>query len=246
MLSAAAYLEAVWHRRALQAATEPAGMALAQRYLADSAIDTAIEVGHRLTNFVVRVARTSPDTHANLVALTRAGTLGPTYVPFATDDGDAWLSLNKETVIGLRKALDPSLHTASLEALRELMLSPEWVAAFDIRAENFHRWRKEHEYVTGVDANSGAAQDLYDREGNHTGHVVGGHGRRHKISDGLTEKTTDAAGDSIRRIAQAFDLILTNTVGVVLPTQHGGFTVDIDDPKGIRTHRVQPSTTTYS
>ncbi len=97
MLSAAAYLEAVWHRRALRAATEPAGMALAQRYLADSAIDTAIEVGHRLTNFVVRVARTSPDTHANLVELTRAGTLGPRYVPFATDDSDAWLSLNKET-----------------------------------------------------------------------------------------------------------------------------------------------------
>ncbi|MFI6432907.1 hypothetical protein [Rhodococcus oryzae] len=240
MLSAATYLEAVWHQRALEAKTEPAGMALAQRYLADSAIDTAIEVGHRLTNFVVRVGRTSPDAHANLVALTRAGTLGPTYVPFATDDFDAWLSLNKDTVKGLKKALDPALHAASLEALRELVVSPEWLAAFEIRAENFHRWRKEHEYVTGVDADSGNGRDLYDAAGNHTGRSVGGHGRRHKISDGLTEKTTNVAGDAIRRLAQAFDLILTNTVGTVLPTQHGGLTVDIDSSTGIRVYRVQP------
>ncbi|MGF7123289.1 hypothetical protein AB4Z09_25780 [Rhodococcus sp. TAF43] len=242
MLSAAAYLEAVWHQRAIQSKTEPAGMALAQRYLAESAIDTAIEVGHRLTNFVVRVGRTAPDAQASLVTLTRVGTLGPTYVPFATDDSDAWLSLNKDTVKGLRKALTPSLHAASLEALRELALSPEWVAAFEIRAENFHRWRKEHEYVTGVDADSGNGRDLYDAAGNHTGRAVGGHGRRHKISDGLTEKTTIVAGEAILRIAQAFDVILTNTVGTVLPKQHNGFTVDIDNPKGFRIHRVQPST----
>lgn len=237
MLSAAAYLEAVWHQRALQAKTEPAGMALAQRYLADSAIDTAIEVGHRLTNFVVRVARTSPDTHTDLVALTSRGALGPTYVPFATDDFDAWLSLNKDTVKGLRKALDPSLHAVSVDALRELLISPEWVAAFEIRAENFHRWRKEHEYVTGVDADSGNGRDLYDAAGNHTGRAVSGHGRRHKLSDGLTEKTTKVAGEAILRIAQAFDVILTNTVGTVLPKQHG-WTVDIDNPKGFRIYRV--------
>ncbi|ORM02902.1 hypothetical protein [Prescottella equi] len=239
MLSAAAYLEAVWHQRAVAAGTEPAGMALAQRYLADSAIDTAIEVGHRLTNFVVRVARTSPDAQVELAALTRAGTLGPTYVPFATDNFDAWLSLNKDTVKELGKILDPALHAASVEALRELMRSPEWVAAFEIRAENFHRWRKEHEYVTGVDADSGNGRDLYDGAGNHTGRAVSGHGRRHKISDGLTEKTTNVAGNAILRIAQAFDLILTNTVGTVLPNQHDGFTVDIDNPKGLRIHRVQ-------
>ncbi|GAB2643628.1 hypothetical protein ABI214_12585 [Prescottella soli] len=246
MLSAAAYIEAVWHQRAIQAKTEPAGMALAQRYLADSAIDAAVGVGHRLANFVVRVARTSPDAQANLAQLTSRQKLGPTYLPFATDDSDAWLSLNAETVKRLKKALDHSLHAAPLDALHELVISPEWVAAAHIRAENFHRWRKEHEYVTGVDAHSGNAQDIHDAEKKHTGRAVGGYGRRHKVSDGLTAKTTDAAGDSIRRIAQAFDLILTNTVGTVLPTQHGGFTVDIDDPKGIRTYRVQPSTATYS
>ncbi|MFH5229407.1 hypothetical protein [Antrihabitans spumae] len=39
MLGSAAYVEAVWHERAISAETEPAGMALAQRYLADGAID---------------------------------------------------------------------------------------------------------------------------------------------------------------------------------------------------------------
>lgn len=246
MLGAAAYIEAVWHQQAIQAKTEPAGMALAQRYLADSAIDAAVGVGHRLANFVVRVARTSPDAQTNLVQLTHRQKLGPTDLPFATDDSDAWLSLNPATVRRLKKVLDPSLHAASIDALHELVISPKWVAAVDIRAENFHRWRKEHEYVTGVDAHSGNAQDIYDAEDKHTGRAVGGYGRRHKISDGLTEKTTNAAGDGIRRIAKAFDLILTNTVGTVLPTQHVGFTVDIDDPKRFRIHRVQPSTATYS
>ena len=50
MLSAATYIEAVWHSRAIAAGTEPAGMAIAQRYLADAAIETAASVGHRLIN----------------------------------------------------------------------------------------------------------------------------------------------------------------------------------------------------
>lgn len=58
--------------------------------------------------------------------------------------------------------------------------------------------------------------------------------------------THPCSSPSIRRIAQAFDLILINTVGTVLPTQHGGFTVAIDDPKGVRTQRVQTSTAPYN
>lgn len=96
--------------------------------------------------------------------------------------------------------------------------------------------------MTGVDAQSGNARDIYDAEDKHTGRAVGGYGRRHKISDGLTAKTTKAAGDGIRRITQAFDLILTNTVGTALLTHNDGYNVDIDDPKRVRTHRVQPST----
>jgi hypothetical protein len=64
MLSAAAYIEAVWHSRAIAAMTEPSGMALGQRYLADTAVDTTIMIGHRLINFVVRAARTAPTTRA--------------------------------------------------------------------------------------------------------------------------------------------------------------------------------------
>jgi hypothetical protein len=57
MLSAASYLEAAWHSRAIAAQTEPAGMALAQRYLADTSVDTAVSVGHRLINFADRRVR---------------------------------------------------------------------------------------------------------------------------------------------------------------------------------------------
>lgn len=238
MLGAAAYVEAVWHERALKAETEPKGMALAQRYLADGAIETAIGVGHRLANFVVRVARTSTAAQVEIAKLTKLGTLGPAYVPFATEDPDAWLSLNPRTVKDLRKTLDSSLHAASVDALGDLVDSPEWKEAFRIRAENFHRWRKEHEYVTGVDAESGNAQDQYDVNGNHVGRRVGGFGNRHKISDGLTASTTEAAGDVIRRVTVAFDLILTNTVATVLPKQHDGVTIEIDNPKGLRIHRV--------
>lgn len=238
MLGSAAYVEAVWHERAIKAETEAKGMVLAQRYLADGAIETAIGVGHRLANFVVRVARTSTAAQVEIEKLTKRGTLGPTYVPFVTDDNDAWLSLNIETVKKLKKVLDPSLHAASIDALRELVLSPEWIAAVEIRAENFHRWRKENEYVTGVDADSGNAEDLYDANDNHVGRRVGGFGKRHKISDGLTAGTTEAAGDVIRRVAEAFDLILTNTVSTVLPTKHGGMTIDIDRAEGFRIHRL--------
>ncbi|WP_336872392.1 hypothetical protein [Rhodococcus qingshengii] len=238
MLGAAAYVEAVWHERALKAETEPKGMALAQRYLADGAIETAIAVGHRLANFVVRVARTSASAQVEIAKLTKRGTLGPAYVPFATDDVDAWLSLNARTVEDLRKTLDTSLHAASVAALGDLVDSPEWKEAFRIRAENFHRWRKENEYVTGVDADSGNAEDLYDVNDNHVGRRVGGFGKRHKISDGLTAGTTEAAGDVIRREAVDFDLILTNTVATVLPTQHGGMTIDIDRAEGFRIHRL--------
>lgn len=238
MLGSAAYIEAVWHQRVIDSEGEPAGMAIAQRYLADGAISDVVSVGHRLANLVVRVARTSPNTQVALAQVKRLRSLGPTYVPFRTDDPDAWLSLNSATVSRLRQALDPELHTASLDALDSLVASTEWVAAVGHRAENFHRWRKEHEYVTGVDAESGNARDIYDAANQHIGRRVGGHGRRHKISDGLTASTTTAAGEGLRRVAQTLDAILTNTVMVVLPTQHYGFTVEIDDPKRIGYRRA--------
>jgi hypothetical protein len=56
MLSAATYIDPVWHIRLIAAGSEAAGMALAQRYLADAAIETAVSVGHRIINFVARVA----------------------------------------------------------------------------------------------------------------------------------------------------------------------------------------------
>lgn len=237
MLASAAYVEAVWHQRAIAAGAEPAAMALAQRYLADAAVQDVVSIGHRLANFVARVARTSPDGQTRFDAVEKLRPLGSAYIPFATDDPKAWLSLNGSTVSRLLNTLDLSLHAGSLNALADLVSSPEWAAVDELRGENFHRWRKEHEYVIGVDARSGNARDLYDNEGNHVGRSVYGHGRRAKIGDGLTAKTTRVAGDGIRRVAQALDAILTNTVDVTLPQQHEGITVGIDDPTRITTHR---------
>jgi len=233
MLGAAAYIEAEWHRRAIAAGTEPAGMAIAQRYLADNAVDTAVMVGHRLINFVVRAARTTPETRNQLGAIKDLAYLGPQYIPFITDHRNAWLSLNAEVIKLLRKTLPP-LHANSLDILKELIDSPEWVAAVDIRAENFHRWRKEHESVAGVDQNSGNATDLYDANGNFTGRSVHTRRRSHTISDGLTERTTLVAGCSVKRVAAAAEAILDDTLNIVLPRIEGGFTLAIDHAGGSR------------
>ncbi|HME48949.1 MAG TPA: hypothetical protein VKG81_12895 [Mycobacterium sp.] len=115
MLSAAAYIESVWHSRAIAKGAEPAGMAIAQRYLADAAIETEASVGHRLINFVARVARTVPGTREQLSRVRGFRSLGDTYVPFVTDDKDAWLSLNAETVAALRTAI-PAVHRDSIGA----------------------------------------------------------------------------------------------------------------------------------
>lgn len=232
MLSAATYIEAVWHSRAIDARTEPAGMAIAQRYLADTAIDTLTSVGHRLINFVARVARTVPETREGFGRVERFQSLGGSYIPFVTDDRHAWLSLNANSVRALRLVI-PSPHRGSLDVLDGLIQSPAWRTMFQIRAENFHRWRKEHESVIGVDQHSGNAQDIYDDRGNRIGRrVYGGH-RRHTISDGLTERTTQAAGDGVRAIANSLDAVITDTLAV-LPLVADGYTLEIDDDGHIR------------
>ena len=155
MLGAATYVECMRHSRAIAEGTEPSGMAIAQRYLADNAVETAVSVGHRLINFVVRVARTVPSTRELLGEVRRFELLGSSYVPFDTDDPDAWLALNSKAITSLRGVL-PEVHHRSLDALDELAQSLAWNSAHQIRAENFHRWRKEHESVVGVDKSSGS------------------------------------------------------------------------------------------
>lgn len=226
MLSSATYTEAVWHSKLIEAEKEPAGMAIAQRYLADNTVDTAVSVGHRLINFVVRVARTVPSTQELLGETDRYVKLGPSYQPFDTEHHGAWLSLNKSELKKLRKVL-PAVHHSALDHLDALVKCPEWQALFDIRSENFHRWRKEHESVIGVDAGSGNGHDIFDHEGNVTGRSVGGHSRRHTASDGLTQKTTAAAGDGLRVVAETLEGIVEDTLAV-LPRITGGFTVEYD------------------
>lgn len=226
MLSSATYIEAVWHSRLIDSDTEPAGMAMAQRYLAEAAIDTAVSVGHRLINFVVRVARTVPSTSDALGRTKGLEKLGPSYEPFNTEHPKAWLSLNANEIQKLRDVLPPEHHPA-LDILDALVASPEWKALFDIRAENFHRWRKEHESVIGVDAQSGHERDILDPNGNVTGRSGGGQSRRHIAGDGLTGKTTTVAGNGIRVVAEALDSIVEDTLRV-LPTITDGFTVEWD------------------
>lgn len=214
MLSAATYVECIWHSRAIDAGTEPRGMAIAQRYLADRAVDTAVSVGHRLVNFVARVARTVPATRDQLGRVERFSALGPGYSPFVTDSREAWLSLNKPTIAALRAAIPPE-HHESLNALDNLVGSSAWQNAFDTRAENFHRWRKEHESVMGVDQHSGPGHDLYDRDGAHIGVAVSAQSRPHTISNGLTARTTYIAGDAVRAIATSVEAVLDNTLNAL-------------------------------
>lgn len=226
MLSSATYTEAVWHSRLIEAQKEPPGMAIAQRYLADNTVDTVVSVGHRLINFVVRVARTVPSTCELLSSTKRYAKLGTGYQPFKTGHHHAWLSLNKDELNKLRKVL-PAVHHPAIDLLDALVESSEWQALVGIRGENFHRWRKEHESVIGVDAGSGNGRDILDHEGKVTGRSVGGQSRRHTASDGLTERTTGAAGDGLRVVANTLESIIEDTLAV-LPEITGGYTVEYD------------------
>jgi hypothetical protein len=236
MLSAATYIESVWHSRLIAEGKQPKEMAIAQRYLADTAIDTVVSVGHRLINFVARVARTAPDTRERLGQQFRR--LGDTYVPFVTEDKEAWLSLNTKTIETLKATL-PELHHDSLAELKDLARSEAWDSLFGIRAENFHRWRKEHESVTGVDQHSGRATDLFDPTGRRHGRSVSARSRRHTASDGLTDRTTQVAGDGLRTVSTTLDAVITDTLKI-LPTLGGGFTLGIDHDGRSRTSQPFP------
>lgn len=226
MLSAASYLEAAWHSRAIAAQTEPTGMALAQRYLADTSVDTAVSVGHRLINFVARVARTNPTTREQFALANKLKPLAENYEPFVTDAHTAWLSLNADTLRALRKAT-PAVHQGSVAALHTLISTPVWKSLSAIRAENFHRWRKEHESVLGVDQNSGRATDHHDHAGIVIGRRVSATRRGHQISDGLTERTTQIAGDGVRAIATAIDSVVTDTLANLRQLTNG-FVLNLD------------------
>jgi hypothetical protein len=211
MLSAASYVEAEWHQHAIEAGTEPSGMALAQRYLADSSVDTTVSVGHRLINFVARVARTNPETCAQFASSREFEALAEAYMPFRTETPRAWLPLEYAALKKLRKAI-PAVHQGSIDALRTLVSSTTWQSLTARRAENFHRWRKEHESVLGVDQSSGHMSDVLDAAGNIVGKCFFGARRGHQISDGLTEHTTNLAGDGVREVARAVEAVITDTL----------------------------------
>jgi hypothetical protein len=237
MLSAATYVECVWHSRAIAAGTEPARISIAQRYLADKAVETAVSVGLRLINFVARVARTVPSTRDQLRRVDRFASLGLGYVPFETDDIGAWLTLNEKTIAALRNVI-PAVHYGSLDALDNLVRSSAWESAFQIRAENFHRWRKEHESVVGVDQHSGPGRDLYNNDGKHIGVAISAESRPHTISNGLTERTTQVAGEAVRTIATAVEAVLDDTLNALPQITASRYTFEISHNG--KTRRIWP------
>lgn len=212
MLGTAALVEIAWLERGLQQGKVALRMGLGQRYYADTVCETAIAVGHRLVNLVARVLRTDAATQQRM-ASHRMGrqkilnALGPEYKPFTSTDRRAWLSLNEVTLGALRDVAPAGQGdvTAAVNRLADLETSPEWRNAFNHRAENFHRWRLEHEYVAGVDQASGNARDVYD----HTGEVVtgkrfGGYDdARYSAADGLGDKAVVRARTGLEATARA-------------------------------------------
>lgn len=230
MICVATMVEVAWHAELIKREREPAGMAIAERFLADTVLDTAVSIGHRLVNFVVRVARTDPAVRDVLGRIGRFEKLGSTYQPFVTDDTGAWLSLSEKTLASLRSTL-PAIHRPAVDRLDQLRTSSEWSAVMDIRGENAHRWRKEHEAVRGVDAQSGFGQNTYDYAGNPNGTQVSVTARRHVAGDGLTARTTEVARQVIPVIARALDATVAETVQN-LPTLTGGRMRLEIDPEG--------------
>ncbi|MET9030039.1 hypothetical protein ABZW96_31100 [Nocardia sp. NPDC004168] len=102
----------MWLEKGIDEGKLDVGWGIGQRYLADTLCETAIAVGHRLINLVVRVMRTDPHTQQRMDAL-RVGRqkplapLGSTYKPFQTEVRGAWLSLNATTISHLRAVASP-------------------------------------------------------------------------------------------------------------------------------------------
>ena len=227
MICAATMVEVVWHARLIEHERQRPGMALAQRFLADTVLDTAVSIGHRLVNFVVRVARTDPAVRDALGDIRGLKKLGATYQPFVTNDAGAWLSLRENTLVSLRSNL-PAIHWPAVDRLEQLRTSAEWSAVMDIRGENAHRWRKEHESVRGVDAQSGFAENTYDYAGNPNGIRVSATARRHVAGDGLTARTTDVARRAIPVIATALDVTVGETLQNLSTLTGGRMSLQID------------------
>jgi hypothetical protein len=238
MICAATMVEVSWHAKLIEHGRQPAGMALAQRFLADTVLDTAVSMGHRLVNFVVRVARTDPAVRDVLGGIARFEKLGPTYRPFVTDDADAWFPLSEKTLASLRSNL-PAIHRPAVDRLEQLRTSPEWSAVMDIRGENAHRWRKEHEAVRGVDAQSGFAENTYDYAGKPNGIRVSATARRHVAGDGFTARTTDVARQAIPVIATALDVTVAETLQNLAVLTGGRMSLQTDDQgQGRIVHRL--------
>lgn len=238
MICAATMVEVSWHAKLIEHDRQPVGMALAQRFLADTVLDTAVSIGHRLLNFVVRVARTDLAVRNMLGGIARFEKLGPTYRPFVTDDAEAWLSLSGKTLASLRSNL-PAIHRPAIDRLEQLRTSPEWSAVMDIRGENAHRWRKEHEAVRGVDAQSGFAENTYDYAGKPNGIRVSATARRHVAGDGLTARTTDVARQAIPVIATALDATVAETLQNLAALTGGRMRLQIDGQnRGRIIHRL--------
>lgn len=213
-------------------------MAVAQRFLADTVLDTAVSIGHRLVNFVVRVARTDAVVREVLGGIARFEKLGPTYRPFVTDDADAWLSLGEKSLASLRSNL-PVIHRPAVDRLERLRSSPEWSAVMNIRGENAHRWRKEHEAVCAVDAQSGFAENTYDYAGNPNGIRVSATARRHVAGNGLTAHTTEVARQAIPVVATALDETVAETLQNLAVLTGGRLTLQTDHQgRGRIIHRL--------
>ncbi|MGW1743465.1 hypothetical protein ACWCPQ_32205 [Nocardia sp. NPDC001965] len=246
MLGVATLVEIRWHEDAIRANTEPTGMGLAQRYLADAVCESTIGVGHRLINLVARVTRNDPavlqliDTSGkNLKDLKPLGTV---YTPFRTDTRKAWLSLNNATLSQLRAVIEPGKASlvALLDRLDTLAAAPQWNNAFDHRAENFHRWRREHEYVSGVDQTTGNARDVLDYRGRVTGKSFGSYNTRYTAADGLGAQAAIHAREGLEATAKAADDIL-DLILSALPDLAEGTTLEVTT-SDYRLHRAMPWT----
>ncbi|MFQ6329612.1 hypothetical protein ACLMAL_26225 [Nocardia sp. CWNU-33] len=235
MLGAAATVEIMWHDKAVRAAKEPAGMRLGQRFFADALVETTVAAAHRLINLVARVMRTDDDTRARMADHNHLKRSGPNYIPFETVDQEAWPPLNANKISALRAVADPSANAilAILDRLDELVASPAWDNAFGHRAENFHRLRREHPYIAGVDPHTGSARDILDAAGNVTGRRYGSRTARYTAADGLPERVVTDARAFYEETARAAGDVITHILNA-LPELTGGLRI-ARTPAGFRT-----------
>jgi hypothetical protein len=187
-----------------------AAQEMAHRAMAELAMHYLLATGHTLANVTVRALALDSRLHSTLL-----DALGG-WCPVGSSDPEDWLSMNKETIRGLRR-IARKAGSPALEALTEpptaLVLSPAWQELDQLRGAHYHRRRPQSAGMSGVSL----ANPWRFSNGSMS---IGGGGDDYTDGDGLAQDTTDLARRVLAELTTAMESMLERVDEAVEEIKH--------------------------